>query len=69
MARFITNLPDVWALNQKYILLPINNWDSEYERVNLGGITCDGQDYYNQEAHMNSVFMPKTRKVQYLRLF
>ena len=34
---FITNLPDVWALNQKYVLLPINNWDSEYERVNLGG--------------------------------
>src|SRR5476651_1431486 len=66
---FITNLPDVWALNQKYILLPINNWDSEYERVNLGGITCDGQDYYNQEAHMNSVFMPKTRKVQYLGFF
>ncbi|MDB5137939.1 MAG: arginine decarboxylase, partial [Mucilaginibacter sp.] len=66
---FITNLPDVWALNQKYILLPVNNWDSEYERVNLGGITCDGQDYYNQEAHMNSVFMPKTRKVQYLGFF
>jgi arginine decarboxylase len=56
-------------LNQKYILLPVNNWDSEYERVNLGGITCDGQDYYNQEAHMNSVFMPKTRKVQYLGFF
>ncbi|SMO46446.1 type III PLP-dependent enzyme domain-containing protein [Solitalea koreensis] len=66
---FITNLPDVWALNQKYILLPINNWDAEYERVNLGGITCDGQDYYNQEAHMNSVYMPKTRKVQYLGFF
>jgi arginine decarboxylase len=66
---FITNLPDVWALNQKYVLLPVNNWDSEYERVNLGGITCDGQDYYNQEAHMNSVFMPKTRKVQYIGFF
>ncbi|RYD76944.1 MAG: arginine decarboxylase, partial [Sphingobacteriales bacterium] len=26
-------------------------------------------DYYNQEAHMNSVFMPKTRKVQYLGFF
>jgi len=66
---FITNLPDVWALNQKYILLPINNWDFEYEKVNLGGITCDGQDYYNSEAHMNNVFMPKTRKVQYLGFF
>ena len=66
---FITNLPDVWALNQRYILLPINNWDSEYEKVNLGGITCDGQDYYNQEAHINNIFMPKTRKLQYLGFF
>jgi arginine decarboxylase len=66
---FITNLPDVWAMNQKYILAPINNWDSEYESVNLGGITCDGQDYYSQEAHMNNVFMPKTRKVQYIGFF
>ncbi len=66
---FITNLPDVWAMNQRYILLPINNWDAEYERVNLGGITCDGQDYYNQEAHMNNVFMPKTRKVQFVGFF
>lgn len=66
---FITNLPDTWALNQRYLLLPVNNWDFEYEKVNMGGITCDGQDYYNQEAHMNSVFMPKTRKVQYIGFF
>lgn len=66
---FITNLPDVWALNQRYILLPINNWQHEYERVNLGGITCDGMDYYNQEAHVNNIFMPNTRKVQYLGFF
>lgn len=66
---FITNLPDIWAMNQRYVLLPINNWDAEYERVNLGGITCDGQDYYNQEAHMNNVFMPKTRKVQFIGFF
>ena len=66
---FITNLPDVWALNQRYIMLPINNWKHEYERVNLGGMTCDGMDYYNQEAHVNNIFMPKTRKQQYLGFF
>jgi arginine decarboxylase len=66
---FITNLPDVWAQQQKFILLPVNNWGAEYERVNLGGITCDGDDYYNQEVHGNDVFMPKTRKVQYLSFF
>ena len=66
---FITNLPDVWALNQRYILLPINNWDCNYQRVNLGGITCDGMDYYNQEAHVNNIFMPDTRKLQYIGFF
>ncbi len=66
---FITNLPDVWALNQRYITLPVNNWENDYEKVYLGGITCDGQDYYSQEANQNAIFMPKTRKVQYLGFF
>ncbi len=66
---FITNLPDVWALNQRYVMAPINNWDSEYEKVYLGGITCDGQDYYSQEAHQNNIYMPKTRKLQYIGFF
>ncbi|MCZ2355781.1 MAG: arginine decarboxylase [Bacteroidia bacterium] len=65
----ITMLPDIWALNQRFVLLPINNWDAEYERVNLGGITCDSQDYYNQEAHINALYLPRTRKVQYLGFF
>jgi arginine decarboxylase len=62
-------MPDIWALGQKYILLPINNWDAEYERINLGGITCDGADYYNQDAHINVLFLPRTRKVQYIGFF
>jgi arginine decarboxylase len=65
----ITMLPDIWALNQRFILLPVNNWDAEYERVNIGGMTCDSQDFYNQEAHVNAIFMPKTRKLQYLGFF
>ena len=24
---FITQLPDSWGLNQKYIMLAVNNWD------------------------------------------
>ncbi|MCS7073752.1 MAG: arginine decarboxylase, partial [Bacteroidia bacterium] len=65
----MTTLPDIWAINQRFILLPINNWDAEYERVNLGGMTCDSHDYYNQDAHINAIFLPKTRKVQYLGFF
>lgn len=58
-SSFITTLPDTWAINQKFILLAINNWDSEYERVFLGGLTCDSEDYYNAEGHTNAVFLPK----------
>ena len=39
--------------------LAINHWDREYERVFLGGLTCDSHDYYNSEAHLNAVFLPK----------
>ncbi|MGM9806133.1 MAG: arginine decarboxylase [Candidatus Aphodosoma sp.] len=58
-SSFITTMPDTWGLNQRFVLLAVNNWNSEYERVNLGGLTCDSEDFYNAEAHSNAVFMPK----------
>jgi len=58
-SSFMTTLPDTWAINQRYIFLAINNWDKEYERVHLGGLTCDSEDFYNAEAHSNAIFMPK----------
>jgi len=58
-SSFMTTLPDTWAINKRFILLAVNNWDSEYERVFLGGLTCDSEDYYNAESHSNAVFLPK----------
>ncbi|GAB4312692.1 MAG: decarboxylase [Bacteroidales bacterium] len=58
-SSFMTTLPDTWAINRKFILLAVNKWDSEYERVFLGGLTCDSEDFYNTEAHANAVFLPK----------
>jgi arginine decarboxylase len=54
-----TTLPDSWAINKRFIMLPINRWDKEYERVLLGGLTCDSDDYYNSEQHMNAIYLPK----------
>lgn len=70
-SSFMTTLPDTWAAHQRFILLAINNWDKEYERVFLGGLTCDSQDYYNSEAHANAIFLPKIAKgdTQYIGLF
>jgi arginine decarboxylase len=61
-SSFITTLPDTWGINQRFILLAINNWDREYQRVNVGGVTCDSMDFYNTEAHANQVFLPKLDK-------
>lgn len=55
---FITHLPDTWGMSQKYILLALNKWDDPYHKVNIGGLTCDSQDYYNSEAHTGEVFLP-----------
>ena len=55
---FITQLPDSWGMNQKYIMLPVNNWNSPYQKVNLGGLTCDSMDFYNTEAHSADLYLP-----------
>jgi arginine decarboxylase len=56
---FMTNMPDIWAINQRFILLAVNRWEEPYERVFLGGLTCDSQDYYSEEAHVNAIYLPK----------
>ncbi|MBW2936897.1 arginine decarboxylase [Aureisphaera sp. CAU 1614] len=61
-SSFITTLPDTWAINKRFIMLSINRWNDEYERVLLGGLTCDSDDYYNSEQHANAIYLPKFRK-------
>ncbi len=61
-SSFITTLPDTWAINKRFIMLPINRWNDEYERVLLGGLTCDSDDYYNSEQNMNAIYLPKFKK-------
>ncbi|CAN5511091.1 decarboxylase [soil metagenome] len=70
-SSFITTLPDTWGIKQKFILLAINNWEKEYQRVNLGGVTCDSDDYYIMESIRNRVFLPKPdgESEQYLGFF
>jgi arginine decarboxylase len=58
-SSFMTNLPDTWAINKRFIMLPINRWNEDYERVLLGGLTCDSDDYYNSEQHANAIYLPR----------
>ncbi|MBU0488916.1 MAG: arginine decarboxylase [Bacteroidetes bacterium] len=70
-SSFMTTLPDTWAISQRYIMLAVNNWTDQYERVFLGGLTCDSQDYYNEEAHINAIYLPKYDRArpQYIGFF
>lgn len=61
-SSFITTMPDTWAINKRFVMLAINGWNKEYERVLLGGLTCDSDDYYNSEQHMNAIYLPKFNK-------
>ena len=67
-SSFITTLPDTWAINKRFVMLPINRWYDSYERVLLGGLTCDSDDYYNSEQHMNAIYLPKYNKEKPLYL-
>lgn len=61
-SSFITTLPDSWAISKRFVMLAINRWNDEYERVLLGGLTCDSDDYYNSEQNLNAIFLPKFKK-------
>lgn len=70
-SSFMTTLPDTWAINKRFIMLPVNRWEEEYERVLLGGLTCDSDDYYNSEQHMNAIHLPAfdLNQQQYIGFF
>ncbi|MFA9390443.1 MAG: arginine decarboxylase [Prolixibacteraceae bacterium] len=55
----MNTIPDAWSIHEKFILLPINKWDNEYGRINIGGISCDHSDYYNSEDLNQEVLLPK----------
>ncbi len=54
----MNTIPDAWSIHEKFILLPINKWNNEYIRVNIGGISCDHSDYYNSEDLNQEVLLP-----------
>lgn len=54
----MNTIPDAWSIHEKFILLPINKWQNEYKRANIGGISCDHSDYYNSEDLNQEVLLP-----------
>ncbi len=69
---FITHLPDTWGIGQKFVMLPVNHWHEEAKQVNLGGMTCDSDDYYNTQAYTINIYMPEiqeNKEKQYIGFF
>lgn len=58
----MNTIPDSWGIGERFILLPVNKWNNEYTRVNIGGLSCDNSDYYNSEAHESQVYLPAYSK-------
>jgi len=54
----MNTIPDAWSMHEKFILLPVNKWDNEYTKINIGGISCDHSDYYNSEDFNQQVMLP-----------
>ncbi|MCB0515372.1 MAG: arginine decarboxylase [Chitinophagales bacterium] len=54
----MTTMPDIYGIQQKFIILPINHWFRPFQRVNIGGLSCDGSDYYNSEVSQNQINLP-----------
>ncbi len=69
----MNTIPDAWSIQEKFILLPVNKWQNEYGRVNIGGISCDHSDYYNSEDFNQEVLLPlfdeKDKEPLYLGFF
>ncbi len=55
----MNTIPDAWSIFEKFILLPVNKWQNEYTRVNIGGISCDHSDYYNSEDLNQQIMLPR----------
>jgi len=58
----MNTIPDSWSIFERFILLPINKWDNEYTRVNIGGLSCDHSDYYNSEDLNQEIYLPRNHK-------
>ncbi len=54
----MSSFPDSWALGELFTVLPLNHLDRPFQRVQLGGITCDSDDMYPRRPEDARLFLP-----------
>jgi arginine decarboxylase len=65
----MTSFPDTWALSEHFILLPLNHLDKPFQRVQLGGITCDSDDVYPPKPSQSPLYLPVEARDLYIGFF
>lgn len=65
----MSSFPDSWALSEHFIVLPLNHLDQKFQRVQLGGITCDSDDVYPPKPSHSPLYLPVVTEDLYLGFF
>jgi arginine decarboxylase len=65
----MSSFPDSWALAEHFIVLPLNHLDQPFQRVQLGGITCDSDDVYPPKPSKSPLYLPAETRDLYLGFF
>ena len=65
----MSSFPDSWALGEHFIVLPLNHLDKPFQRVQLGGITCDSDDIYPPKKSDSALYLPVTTEELYVGFF
>jgi arginine decarboxylase len=65
----MSSFPDSWCLGEHFICLPLNHLDKPFQRVQLGGITCDSDDVYPPKKSRAPLYMPVESDGLYVGFF
>jgi arginine decarboxylase len=65
----MSSFPDAWALGLEFLVLPLNNLDSPFREVRLGGLTCDSDDIYPTRPHHQKLYLPTNTDNLYIGFF
>lgn len=65
----MSSFPDSWALQEHFIVLPLNHLDKPFRQVQLGGITCDSDDVYPPKTSHSPLYLPVDTEDLYIGFF
>lgn len=65
----MSSFPDIWALGEHFVVLPLTHLDKPFHQVQLGGITCDSGDIYPPENSRSPLYLPVETDDLYIGFF